>query len=294
MGVGVLAWDGSGDKVYESGVDHGVLYPQNSESGLYDDGFAWNGIYAVNEKPTGASPNPQYADNIKYLNLRSAEVFGGTLEAFTFPDAFAACDGSATPSPGVTVGGQGRQTFGLSYRTKIGDDVGGEDAGFKLHLVYGATASPTEKDYNTVNDSPAAATFSWDFDCIPVPVSGLKPTSLLVIDSTKVDPDSLTDLTTLLYGTSDTAPSLPMPDDVIALFSGDVTFITLTPATFNGAHTITIPTQTGVQYFVDNVLHAGGTQALTTGQTKIVQARANAGFMFNEPVVAEWEFTFVS
>jgi hypothetical protein len=293
VAVGVLTWDGTGEKVYETGVDHGVLYPINLSTGLYDDGFAWNGLTAVNEKPSGAAANKTYADNILYSNIRSAELFAGTIEAYTFPDEFGDCDGTNAPATGVTVGQQTRRTFGLCYRTKVGNDVSG-DLGFKLHLVYGATAAPSEKDYATVNDSPAAVQFSWDFDCTPVPLTGLNPTCILVIDSTKVNETALNDLLDDLYGTVGTAPILPDPDTVLAFFTGSITNITLTAATFNGAHTITIPTQTGVQYYLDGVEHAAGSVTLTTGQSKVVSARALPGYHFNTPVVKEWMFTFVS
>lgn len=291
--MAVLAWDDTGNRKFEAGVDHAVLYPLNPDTSAYDTGFAWNGITAVNEKPGGASANPQYADNIKYLNLLSAETFGGTIEAFTYPDEFGACDGTAEPVSGFSVGQQSRQTFGLSYRTKVGNDVT-SDLGFKLHLVYGALAAPSEKDYSTINDSPAAVGFSWDFDCTPVTMIDMEPTCLLVIDSTKVDSGALSDLEDFLYGTGGSDASLPSPDDVLALFSGSVTAITLTAPTFDGAHTITIPSETGVTYYVDGVEHAAGSQLLTTGQKKIVTARPNAGYVFNQPFVDEWMFTFVS
>ncbi len=287
--MAVLAWDDTGNRKFEAGVDHGVLYPLNPDTAAYDTGFAWNGLTAVNEKPGGASANPQYADNIKYLNLLSAETFGGTIEAFTYPDAFGACDGTAEPVAGFSVGQQSRQTFGLSYRTKMGNDVTSE-LGYKLHLVYGALAAPSEKDYATINDSPAAVGFSWDFDCTPISMTDMHPTCLIVIDSTQVE----SDLQDFLYGTGGSDPSLPNPDDVLALFSGSVTHITLSAATFDGAHTITIPSQTGVTYYVDGVVHASGSQLLTTGQSKIVTARPNAGYVFNHPFVDEWMFTFVS
>lgn len=291
--MAVLTFDGTGDKVYETGVDKGVLYPLNSSNGLYDAGFAWNGLTAVNEKPAGAGSNKQYADNIAYLNILSAETFGGTIEAFTYPDEFGPCDGTNVPAAGVQVGQQSRATFGLSYRTKVGSDSS-SDLGYKLHLVYGALAAPSEKDYATINDSPAAVTFSWDFDTTPAAVTGLSPTSLLVIDSTKVDATALGDLEDFLYGTVGTDPSLPPPDSVLALFTGSITAITLTAATFDGAHTITIPSQTGVTYSVDGVDHASGSVVLTTGQKKVVSARPNAGYVFNKPVVTNWLFTFVS
>lgn len=291
--MAVLVFDDTGNKRFEAGVDKGVLYPLNTTNGLYDTGFAWNGLTAVNEKPAGAGANPQYADNIKYLNLLSAETFGGTIQAFTYPDEFGACDGTNSPQTGVAVGQQSRATFGLSYRTKVGTDLS-SDAGYKLHLVYGALASPSEKDYATINDSPSAVQFSWDFECSPVNVTGLTPTCLIVVDSTKVDATALGLLEDDLYGTSGTSPLLPTPDEVIALFSGTVTQITLTPATFDGTHVVTIPTQTGVKYYLDGVFHAAGTVNLTTGQSKVVSAVAQAGYAFNKPVVTEWLFTFVS
>ena len=215
--MAVLTWDQVGERFYETGVDHGVLYIPTA--GVYDSGVAWNGLISVTESPSGAEPSPQYADNIKYLNLLSTEEFGGTIEAYTFPDEFAQCDGTAFPKEGLAVGQQTRKTFGLSYRTKIGNDTDGQDLGYKLHLVYGALAAPSEKAYSTINDSPEAVTFSWEFTTTPVEVTGLKPTALLTIDSTKVDEADLTALEALLYGTQLEEPSLPLPDAVIALFS---------------------------------------------------------------------------
>jgi hypothetical protein len=288
-----LVWDDTGNKRFETGIDQAVVYPLNADTGLYDTGFAWNGVYGVNEKPAGASPNAQYADNVKYLSLLSAETFAGTIEAYTFPDEFALCDGTAAPADGVSVSQQPRKTFGLSYRTKIGNDLT-PDAGYKYHLVYGCLVTPSEKDYATINDSPAATSFSWDFDCTPVTVTGYQPTCLITIDSTKVDSGALTDLENLLYGTGGTDPSLPAPDDVLALFTGTITAITLEPATFDGADTITIPSQTGVTYYVDDVEQDAGSVTLTSGQSKVVSARAAAGYVFNTPVVTEWLFTYVS
>ena len=291
--MAVLVFDDTGNKAFETGVQNGVLYPLNSGTGLYDTGYAWNGLTEIKEKPAGAGANPSYADNQKYLNLLSAETFSGEISAFTYPDAFGACDGTNEPYNGVVVGQQTRQTFGLSYRTQLGNDVS-SDAGYKLHLIYGALAAPSEKDYVSINASPAPVTFTWAFDCTGVNVSGLNATSLIVIDSTKVDSTALTNLNNYLLGTDGTNPSLPLPDAVIALFSGTVTAITLTAPTFDGAHTITIPTETGATYYVDGVLHAGGTQLLTTGQKKVVTARAANNYVFNTPVVTAWMFTFVS
>jgi hypothetical protein len=216
-----LVWDATGSKTYETGVDHGVLYiPTNL--GVYSTGVPWNGLTGVTESPGGADASPQYADNIKYLNLIAAETFGGTIEAFTYPDEFAEFDGLAVPQPGVFVGQQGRKPFGLSYRTILGNDTEGEAHGYKLHLLYGCQAAPSEKAYTTVNDSPEALTFSWELSTTPVPVTGLKPTASLTIDSSQVDADALSDLEDALYGTGGspgTVAHLPLPDEVIAMFA---------------------------------------------------------------------------
>jgi hypothetical protein len=218
--MAALAWDQVGERLYETGVDHGVLYPIDN-TGAYTPGVVWNGLTTVTEKPTGAGSTAQYADNIKYLNLVAAEIFGATIQAFTYPDEFAQCDGTAVPHPGVRVGQQGRKVFGLSYRTRLGDDIEGTDHGFRLHLVWGAQAAPSEKAYATINDSPSAIDFSWDISTTPVPVGGhseLKPTSLMVIDSTVVAPADLTTLEDALYGTSGVA-HLPLPGAVVDMFT---------------------------------------------------------------------------
>ena len=215
-----LVWDKTGERVYESGVDHGVLYLPNN-LGAYTNGVVWNGLTTVTESPSGAEPNPQYADNIKYLNLVSAEEFGATIEAFTYPKEFAQCDGSAELAPGVTIGQQARTTFGLSYRTKIGNDLEGQDAGYKLHLIYGAQAAPSERAYATINDSPEAITFSWEITTNPINVAGHKPTASLTIDSTEVAAAKMATIEDLLYGTTVGAeiPKLPTPDEIIAILA---------------------------------------------------------------------------
>lgn len=213
-----LIWDQVGEKTYETGVDRGVLYPQNS-SGLYPLGVAWNGLTGVTESPSGAEPSPLFADNIKYLNLMSAEEFGATIEAYTYPDEFALCDGSAALSAGVYIGQQNRGSFGLAYRTVFGNDTEGAEYGYKLHLIYGAMAKPSEKGYQTINDSPDAITFSWEIATTPVVVTGKKPTASLTIDSTKVDAAALAALEAILYGTAGADPRLPLPDEVAALFT---------------------------------------------------------------------------
>jgi hypothetical protein len=210
-----LEWDLVGERYYETGIDHGVLYIPD-ETGVYSEGVAWNGLTSVSETPTGAEANAQYADNIKYLNLISVEEFGATLEAFTYPDEFAQFDGLGVPSPGVFVGQQPRKTFGLSYRTRVGNDLEGDGYGYKLHLVYGCIASPSEKAYNTINDSPEAITFSWELSTTPVPVTGFKPTSLIVVDSSSVDAGKLADLEEELYGGAASA-RLPLPDEVLTI-----------------------------------------------------------------------------
>lgn len=192
-----LAWDAVGERTYETGVDRGVLYLP-SALGVYDTGYAWNGLTAISEAPSGAEPSAQYADNIKYLNLVSAEEFGATIEAFTYPEQFGVCDGTAIPMKGVAIGQQARKSFGLSYRTLKGNDVDGTDHGYKIHLVYGCLAAPSEKAYATVNDSPEAITFSWEVTTSPVEVPGLKPTAVITIDSTEVDAEDLLALEAIL------------------------------------------------------------------------------------------------
>lgn len=215
-----LVWDKTGERLYETGVSHGVLYVQDS-TGAYPTGVAWNGLTAVTESPSGAEATPLYADDIKYLELRSAEEFGATIEAYTYPKEFEACDGSAELAEGVTIGQQDRQTFGLCYRTIVGNDVKKNDLGYKLHLIYGATASPSEKGYQTVNDSPEAITFSWEVTTTPINVDGFKPTSSLTIDSTKVDKSKLDALEAKLYGTESAEATLPTPDEVAAIFKAE-------------------------------------------------------------------------
>ena len=215
-----ITWDNVGERYYETGVKQGVLYPMQS-GGVYTKGVAWNGLTAVTESPSGAEASPLYADDIKYLNLMSTEEFGGTIEAYTYPDEFAACDGSAALAAGVMIGQQKRNTFGLCYRTTLGNDTDGNDFGYKLHLIYGCLAAPSEKAYATINDSPEAITFSWEFTTTPVSVTGFKPTSQITIDSTKVDADKLAALEAILYGADAAEAKLPLPDEVAALMAGE-------------------------------------------------------------------------
>lgn len=212
-----LEWDKVGEHFYETGVDHAVLYLRDT-SGKYTKGYAWSGVTSISESPSGAEASAQYADNQKYLTLISAEEFGMTIEAFTYPTEFDECNGEVEAAEGVRIGQQKRSTFGLSYRTKVGNDVDGQDKHYKLHLVYGCTAAPSERAYATVNESPEAMTFSWEISTNPENVSGQKPTSLITIDSREADPEKLQQLETMLYGGDDTEPQLPSPDEVVALF----------------------------------------------------------------------------
>lgn len=222
--MAALVWDKTGERFYETGVDHGVLYVQKPD-GTYNDGVAWNGLTAVTEKPDGAEPNDLYADNIKYASLRSAETFGATIEAYMYPAEFAQCDGSATISGGVYIGQQTRKPFGFCYRTLIGNDTASDtDDGYMLHIIYNATASPSEKNHETVNDSPDAMTMSWDLDTTPVAFelpahSTYKPTATITIDSLKCDSTKLKALEDTLYGTANGAPTLPSPDEIVTMFS---------------------------------------------------------------------------
>lgn len=290
--MAVLTWDGVGERFYETGIDRGVLYiPTN---GVYSAGYAWNGLVSVTESPSGAEATPQYADNIKYLNLVSAEEFGATIEAFTYPNEFAQCDGTAQPSAGVSIGQQSRKSFGFSYRTKVGNDVNGADHGYKLHLVYGALAAPSEKAFNTVNDSPEAITFSWELTTTPVAVTGYKPTAILTIDSTKVPAANLAALETALYGSAGTSPRLPLPDEVLAIFAGAQTEVTPTSPTGTAAGVITIPTVAGVTYRrADTNAVVSGTVTLTTvGQSVIIRATPSSGaYKFTPNVDDDWSFT---
>ena len=215
-----IEWDKTGERLYETGVKNGVLYVQ--EGSAYPKGVAWNGLTAVTESPSGAEATPLYADDIKYLNLISTEEFGATIEAYTYPDEFAACDGSAALVDGVMIGQQARKTFGLCYRTTIGNDTNGNDYGYKLHIIYGALAAPSEKAYATINDSPEAITFSWEVTTTPVNVTGAKPTASITIDSTKADPTKLAALEDILYGKNGepgNEPRLPLPDEIKTLMT---------------------------------------------------------------------------
>jgi len=288
--MAVLTWDDTGLRFFETGVSKAVLYIPNV-SGVYDHGYAWNGITAVTESPSGADTTPFYADNIKYLNLVAAEDFGAKIEAYTYPDAFAQCDGTASPQVGVTIAQQTRKTFGLAYRTKLGNDLLAADYGYKLHLVYGATAAPSERAYTTVNDKPEAITFSWAVTTTPASVSGYKATALLTIDSTKVNAAALALLETALYGSAGIDPRLPTPDEVIAFFAGTTTMVTPTAPTYVlGTHTITIPTLAGVVYQIDGVTKNAGAVVIT--KDTVVTAKPATGYAFNAVSDDDWFFSY--
>ena len=213
-----IVWDAVGEHIFETGVRNGVLYLKDAQ-GAYNTGVAWNGLTSVSESPEGAEATDLYADDIKYLTLMSAENFKATIEAYTYPPEFEECDGSASIATGVVIGQQTRKPFGLCYRTSIGNDTDGNEHGYKLHIVYGCQASPSEKQYSTINDSPEAITFSWEVNTTPVNVNGKKPTATLIIDSTKVDKAKLTALEAILYGSESTEPRLPLPDEIATLMT---------------------------------------------------------------------------
>lgn len=282
-----LAWDKTGERLYETGVDRGVLYRQNA-GGIYDTGYAWNGLTAVTESPTGAEATPIYADNRKYLNLMSVEEFGCTIEAYTYPDAFAECDGTATPQAGIAVGQQGRKTFGLAYRTLLGNDIAYTEYGYKLHLVWGGLAAPSEKAYATVNDSPEAISFSWEVTTTAVEVPNLKPTAQMVIDSTKVSAVALKNLEDALYGTAGSDPRLPSPEEVLAFFAGSITEVTPTQPTFDAVTgIITIPTVVGVSYYINGYAVSGSVEI---EDRTVVKALPTAGYRFPANVDSDWDY----
>lgn len=292
-----ITWDQVGQRVYETGVDQGVLYIPNG-AGVYDHGYGWNGLTAVTESPSGAESNKQYADNQVYVNLLSYEEFGATIEAFTYPEQFAQCDGTYTPQPGVAVGQQPRKTFGLCYRTRVGNDLLNTDYGYKLHMIWGALAAPSEKAYSTINDSPEALNFSWDLSTTPVPVGTVgghlyKPTSYLCIDSTKVDATALAALENLLYGTVGTDPSLPTPAAVLGMFAGTLTLVPVVtaPTYVSGTHTLTIPSTTGVIYMIGpDVVPAGD---IVISQDTVVTAVPAPGYKFPDVTDDDWFFDYV-
>lgn len=289
-----LTWDQPGERLYETGVDRGVLYIPDS-SGAYVDGHAWNGLTHITEKPTGAAPTPFYANNIKWLNLLSIEEFGAIIEAYTYPDAFGACDGTSEPEAGLAVGQQSRKTFGLAYRTKIGNDLVGTDYGYKVHLIYGALAAPSDKAHSTVNDKPDAIAFNWTVTTTPVAVPGFKPSAQLILDATKVNAADLAALELILYGTDGVDARLPLPTEILGIFAGSVTTVRLVganaPTYDSGTHVVTLPAVTGVQWRINGVVKASGAQpALAVGQTANVTALATAGYVLSGD--DDWTFDY--
>jgi hypothetical protein len=290
--MAALLWDQVGERFYETGVDRGVLYVPDV-NGDYVNGYAWNGLTNVTETPTGAEATAQYADNIKYLNLISAEEFTASLEAFTWPEEFNQFDGQGNPEAGVYVGQQIRNVFGLSYRTIVGNDQAGNDYGYKLHLVYGAQAAPSERSFSTINDTPEPIGFSWEITTTPVAITGYKPTAILTIESSKADATGMAALQDLLWGTAGTDPSLPLPDAVVALFTGTATQVTPTEPSVTG-NDITIPSITGVEYH-DVTINSGdplasGTYTIT--QNTVIEARPGNGYYFPGGIDTDWYYTF--
>lgn len=285
-----ITWDAPGDRVFETGVDQGVLYiPDNT--GAYENGVAWNGLTSVTESPSGAEASAQYADNVKYLNLYSAEDFAATLEAFTWPDEFNVFDGSAEIAPGVLAGQQTRRPFGLSYRTIKGNDLLGNDYGYKLHLVYGCQASPSEKAFSTVNDTPEAIAFSWALTTTPVPVPNKKPSAIITIDSTMVDPGRLAILEQVLYGSTGVNPKLPLPASIIAYMESDATLVTPVKPAFNDAtNTITITTETGMYYTIGGIEVPAG--AVVIEEDTIVTVHAEDGYVFPAITDVDWLYEY--
>lgn len=290
-----IQWDQTGERRYEAGVDRGVLY-ERDPAGEYSTGVEWNGLTTVTESPSGAESNPQYADNIKYLDLISAEQFAATIEAFTYPDEFEKYDGNASPVPGVSVGQQNRRPFGFCYRTKVGNDIEGADFGYKIHLVYGATAAPSEKAHATINDSPEAINFSWSISTNPVAVGTIdskeyNPTATITLDSTKLAADKLAMIEDILYGDVTNDPSMPLPRDVIIMLTTTTTLATpAQPAYDSGTHTITIPATTGVRYTINGEDQAAGPVVIT--EDTIVVAYPVEGYHFPDVVDTDWLYDY--
>lgn len=284
-----LSWDNIGERFFETGVDKGVLYMPNS-TGVYTDGVAWNGLVNVTESPSGAEANKLYADNIVYLNMTSAEEFGASIEAYTYPAEFDQYDGLASPTPGLRIGQQARKPFGLSYRTRVGNDLDGDAHGYKIHLVYGCTAAPSERAYATVNDSPEPVTFSWELTTVPVSVSGLRPTALVTITSTEVSPTELAAFEDIIYGTAGTDPRLPLPDEVVSIFETGVTIVTPTAPTKSG-NNLTIPNITGVTYSANGITVDPGVYAMT--EDTMVEAMPTVGYIFPSNVDTDWGYDYI-
>lgn len=284
-----IVWDKVGERLFRTGCDRGVLYRQDS-AGQYNVGYAWNGLVSVSASPTGAEATPQYADNIIYVNLVSAERFEGSISAFMYPDAFAECDGTAEPVPGLGIGQQTRKPFGLAYRTLLGNDLEGQDYGYEINLVYGALAAPSERENNTVNDSPEAMELSWDLTTTPVEVPGFKPAATLTINSTKVSAAKLKEIEDILYGTEGVDPRLPLPAEIIAILSGASSEVEPTAPTYNPTtKVITIPTVVGVEYRINGEVVSGD---VTITKDTVVTARPTSGHKFPEVTDDDWFYNF--
>lgn len=292
--MATIVWGQTGERVYETGVDRGVLY-QPDMAGEYGDGVAWNGLTAVTESPSGAESNKQYADNGVYLNLLSAEESNFTIEAFTYPLKFEENDGSASPVPGVVLTQQDRKPFGFAYRTLVGNDQQGQNAGYKIHLCYGCLASPSEKARNTINESPEATAFSWEVSTTPAQVGTIggklyKPTAHLIVDSRLTDAAKLTALEEALYGTASEEPYMPLPAAVIAMVGTALTEAALVAPSYNAAtKEITFPVITGVVFKIDGVTKTG---TVTITKDEVVRAYASPGYKFPTPHVDEWLYEF--
>lgn len=284
-----LVWDKLGEHLYETGTSKGVLY-KPTPGGLYTMGWAWNGLTAVTETPTGAEPTKLYADNIPYLNIRSAEEFNATVEAYTYPKQFTQFDGSVEVSPGVVAGQQSRGSFGFSYQTVLGNDTMTNDYGYKIHLIYNATAGVSERAYSTVNDSPEAVAFSWELTTTPVDAGpGLKPLSLITIDSTTTPSAALATLEAILYGSPGADPRLPAPVEVFSILGTGVTEVTPAVPTFNaGTDTLTIPSTTGVVYMIGDVAQTAGDQVIT--EYTVVYALPASGYVLEPGFVSVWGY----
>jgi hypothetical protein len=291
--MAALTWDTVGNHRYETGVDKAVLFVPDT-NGNYINAYSWNGLTKVTEKPVGGTTTPLYANNSRYLNLISAEFFGADIAAYTYPDAWAVCDGSVQPESGVSVGQQNRQTFGFCYRTHVGNELVGTDLGYKLHLVWGCTAAPSQKAWATINDNPTANEMTWAVTCVPVAAAGYKPLSTLVIDSTKVNASALATLQDTLYGTSGVNGRLPMPDEVLAMFTGTMNSAVPTAPTYNGTtHVVTIPVITGLQYY--KVVAGVATPVVgtvTIAVNTVFMALPTAGYYIPDPNVNEWLVTY--
>lgn len=287
--MAVLFWDKAGERFYETGVDHGVLYPKTIED-VYAKGVVWNGLVSVTESPTGAEPNAQYADNVKYLNLLSAEEFNGTIEAFTYPDEFGVCDGSVELEPGISVSQQYRRTFGFVYRTLIGNDTKANNFGYKIHILYNCLAAPSEKAYATVNESPEPITFSWELSTSQINVIAHNPTAMLVVDSRYATAAGMKALEDALFGTPTTDSRLPDPEQVTALLQTGSGMVTpATPTIPANTRNLTIPTTSGVSYWIEGLKRTGTFPM--TGDTH-VEARPNAGSAIPLGATREWIFTY--